>query len=287
MPSVRDIQRRIRSVQSTGKVTNAMSLIAASKMRRAQTAVTQGRPYAEKILAVIADLAAQPQEDMSTLHPLLQARPPQRIGILTITPDRGLCGGMNSNLNRQVAQFILDQSVPVQIIAAGRKGRDFMVRHGQDVKAVFTDMGDRPSVADMTAIPRLLIETYTTGEVDEVYLSYTKFLSTLSQQPCVERLLPIAPAALSAAERVGYIYEPDNHTVLASLLPRFIEMRVYNALLESIASEQSARMVAMRNATDNAKSLADDLTLMMNKLRQDTITGELLDLIGGQVALEG
>ena len=286
MPSVRDIQRRIRSVQNTGKVTNAMSLIAASKMRRAQTAVTQGRPYAEKILSVIADLAAQPRDEAGTVHPLLQVRPLQRVGILTITPDRGLCGGMHSNLNRQVAQFILDQSVPVQVIAAGRKGRDFMVRYGQDVRAVFIDLGDRPTVADITAIPRLLIEAYTAGEMDEVYLAYTRFLSTLSQQPQVERLLPITPAPLSAAERVGYIYEPDNLTALGSLLPRFIEMQVYHALLESIASEQSARMVAMRNATDNAKSLVDDLTLMMNKLRQDSITRELLDLVGGQVALE-
>ena len=286
MPSVRDIQRRIRSVQNTGKVTNAMSLIAASKMRRAQTAVTQGRPYAEKILSVIADLAAQPQDEAGTVHPLLQVRPLQRVGILTITPDRGLCGGLHSNLNRQVAQFILDQSVPVQVIAAGRKGRDFMVRYGQDVRAVFIDLGDRPTVADITAIPRLLIEAYTAGEIDEVYLAYTRFLSTLSQQPQVERLLPITPAPLSAAERVGYIYEPDNLTVLGSLLPRFIEMQVYHALLESIASEQSARMVAMRNATDNAKSLVDDTTLVMNKLRQDSITRELLDLVGGQVALE-
>ena len=286
MPSVRDIQRRIRSVQNTGKVTNAMSLIAASKMRRAQTAVTQGRPYAEKILSVIADLAAQPQDEAGTVHPLLQVRPLQRVGILTITPDRGLCGGMHSTINRQVAQFILDQSVPVQVIAAGRKGRDFMVRYGQDVRATFIDLGDRPTVADITAIPRLLIEAYTAGEIDEVYLAYTRFLSTLSQQPQVERLLPITPAPLSAAERVGYLYEPDNLTVLGSLLPRFIEMQVYHALLESIASEQSARMVAMRNATDNAKSLVDDLTLVMNKRRQDSITRDLLDLVGGQVALE-
>jgi len=287
MPSVRDIRRRIRSVQNTGKVTNAMSLIAASKMRRAQTAVTQGRPFAEKIQEVIAHLAAQPGDEAAAVHPLLQERPVQRIGVLVISPDRGLCGGMHSNLNRRVAQFILGQPVPARVIVVGRKGRDFMVRYGQDVKAVFTDLGERPVLADTTAVSHLVIDSYTEGDMDEVYLAYTKYVSTLNQQPVVEKLLPVTPADLTAPERVGYIYEPDNLMVLGSLLPRFVEMEVYHTLLESIASEQSARMVAMRNATDNANGLVEDLTLVMNKLRQDSITNELLDLVGGQVALEG
>ena len=287
MPNVRDLKRRIRSVGNTSKVTNAMSLIAASKMRRAQTAVTQGRPFAEKIQEVIAHLAAQPSEESTAAHTLLQVRPVQRVGMLVISPDRGLCGGMHGNLNRRVAQFILDQSSPTRVIVVGRKGRDFMVRYGQDVQAVFTDMGERPVLADTTAISHLLIDAYSEGEVDEVYLGYTKYVSIMSQQPVVERLLPVTPAELTAVERVGYIYEPDNLMVLGSLLPRFVEMEVYHALLESIASEQSARMVAMRSATDNAKELMDDLTLVMNKLRQDSITNELLDLVGGQIALEG
>ena len=287
MPNVRDIRRRIRSVQNTEKVTNAMSLIAASKMRRAQTAVTQGRPFAKKIEEVIAHLAAQPGDEASTLHPLLQVRPLQRVGILVISPDRGLCGGMHSSLNRAVARFVLDRPVPVRMVVVGRKGRDFMVRHGQDVAAVFTDLGDRPLVADTTSISRLVLDSYTQGDVDEVYLAYTRFVSTLSQQPAVERLLPVVPATLGAAERAGYIFEPDSFAVLESLLPRFVEMEVYHAILESIASEQSARMVAMRNATDNANELGEDLTLVMNKLRQDNITNELLDLVGAQVALQG
>lgn len=287
MPTERDIRRRIRSVQNTGQVTNAMSLIAASKMRRAQTSVTQGRPFAEKIQEVIAHLAAQPSDEAMAVHPLLQERPVQRIGVLVISPDRGLCGGMHSNLNRRVAQFILGQSVPARVIVVGRKGRDFMVRYGQDVKAVFTDLGERPALADTTAVSHLVIDSYSEGDMDEVYMAYTKFVSTLNQQPVVEKLLPVTPADLTAPERVGYIYEPDNLMVLGSLLPRFVDMEVYHALLESIASEQSARMVAMRNATDNASGLVDDLTLVMNKLRQDTITNELLDLMGGQVALEG
>ena len=287
MPSVRDLRLRIRSVGNTSKVTNAMSLIAASKMRRAQIAVTQGRPYSEKIQEVIGHLTAQPGEDAMAAHPLLRVRPVQRVGILVISPDRGLCGGLHGNLNRRVAQFILDQSSPARVIVVGRKGRDFMVRYGQDVQAVFTDMGERPVLADTTAISHLLIDGYSEGDLDEVYLAYTKYVSTMSQQSVVEQLLPVTPAELTAGERVGYIYEPDNLTVLGSLLPRFVEMEVYHALLESIASEQSARMVAMRSATDNANELLDDLTLVMNKLRQDSITNELLDLVGGQVALEG
>jgi F-type H+-transporting ATPase subunit gamma len=288
MPSVRDIRRRIRSVQNTGKVTNAMSLIAASKMRRAQNAVLQGRPYAQKILEVIAHLAAQPRADeWAEAQPLLQVRPVQRIGLLAITPDRGLAGGLHSNINRRVAQFILQQSTPVRTIIVGRKGRDFMVRSGQDLKAVFTDLGDRPALTDTTPISRLLMEAYTEGEVDEVYIAYARFISTMSQQAVVEKLLPVTPASLSGTERVGYIYEPDAITVLGALLPQFVDMEVYHTLLEAIASEQSARMVAMRNATDNANSLTEGLTLVMNKLRQDTITNELLDLVGGQVALEG
>ena len=286
MPSVRDIRRRIRSVENTGKVTNAMSLIAASKMRRAQNATVQGRPYAHKIQEVIAHLAAQPQEE-GALHPLLAVRPVNRVGLLVITPDRGLAGGMHAAINRQAAQFILEQAAPVRSIALGRKGRDFMARYGQDLLAVFTDLGDRPVVEDTLPLSRMIIDQFTAGEMDAVYLGYTRFVSTVVQRPVVEKLLPVEPGALTGAARSGYIYEPDALTVLGELLPQFVDMEVYHALLESIASEQSARMVAMRNATDNAKSLAEDLTLVMNKLRQDSITNELLDLVGGQIALEG
>ena len=287
MPSVRDMRRRIRSVQNTGKVTNAMSLIAASKMRRAQQAVTQGRPFAEKIQEIITHLAAQPGDDEGTVHPLLQVRPVQRVGILVISPDRGLCGGMHANLNRVVGQFMLEQTVPITAIVAGRKSRDFMVRSGQEVKAVFTELPDRPVLADTIAISHLVIDSYSEGEVDEVHLAFTRFASTLSQIPVIEKLLPVAPASLTGSERVGYIYEPDSLAVLGSLLPRYVEMEVFHALLESNASEQSSRMVAMRNATENANELMNDMTLVMNRIRQDGITNELLDLIGGQMALEG
>ena len=285
MPSLRQIRRRIRSIENTAKVTKAMEMIAASRMRRAQASVLAGRPYSEKIQEVIAHLAAQPSEDGDSVQPLLATRPVNRIEIVHVAPDRGLCGGLHSNLNRRVAQFILEQQRPVSIIAVGRKGRDFMVRYGQDVKAIFINLGDRPSLADTTAISHMLIEDYTGGLADEVYMSYVEFVSTTVQHAVIKRLLPIMPAELRPEERVGYIYEPDSPTVLGSLLPRFVEMQVYHALLELIASEQSARMVAMRNATDNASEMVSDLTLVSNKVRQESITNELLDILGGTAAL--
>ena len=287
MPSVRDIRRRIRSVDNTAKVTNAMSLIAASKMRRAQNSVLEGRPYSVKIQEVIAHLAAQPMDDESSAQPLLAVRPVEKTTLLMISPDRGLCGGLHANLNRRVGQFILNQEVPIQAIAVGRKGRDFMARTNQDLKATFTDLGETPLLVDTHAISHMVIDSYCDGEADEVYLAYTQYVSTMVQEPVIEKLLPITPAELTASESVGYIYEPGNLAVLQNLLPRFVEMQIYHAILEAIASEQSARMVAMRAATDNASELAGDLTLTMNKLRQESITNELLDLIGGQIALEG
>ena len=286
MPSVRDIRRRIRSVDNTSKVTNAMSLIAASKMRRAQNSVLEGRPYSIKIQEVIAHLAAQPMDDESSAQPLLASRTVTKSTVLIISPDRGLCGGLNANLTRQVGQFILEQQVPVQAIAVGRKGRDFMARTNQDLKATFTDLGETPLLIDTQAISRMIIDSYCQEETDEIYLAYTNFVSTMVQEPVIEKLLPIVPAELTSTESVGYIYEPGNLAVLQNLLPRFVEMQVYHAILESIASEQSARMVAMRAATDNANELSSDLTLVMNKLRQESITNELLDLIGGQIDLE-
>jgi len=285
MASLRQIRRRIRSIENTGKVTKAMEMIAASKMRRAQTSVLAGRPYSEKIQDVIANLAAQPSEQ-DTVQPLLERREVKRIQIVQITPDRGLCGGLHSNLNRRVAQFISQQEVPINVISVGRKGRDFMVRYGQDVKAVFIGLGDRPVVADTTAISRMVVEDYSEGNSDQVFLSYMKFGSTTVQEPVVQQLLPIVPAELRADQRVGYIYEPDSSTVLESLLPRFVEMQIYHAVLELIASEQSARMVAMRNATDSASEMASDLTLVANKVRQESITNELLDLMAGAAGVK-
>ena len=284
MANILLIRRRIRGVQSTAKITRAMEMIATSKMKRAQERGLAGRPYAEKIHQVIADLAALP-ETGRTMHPLLQRRPVTRIAIVHITPDRGLCGGLHSALNRRTASFILEQTVPVTIIAIGRKGFDFMRRHHRDIHAEFTKLGDRPGLLDTMPISRIIIDDYTNGVIDLVYLVYAQFISTMLQRPIVQQILPVEPAAIPRAQNVDYIYEPGSDMVLGELLPRFVEMQVYHAILEAIASEQSARMVAMRNATDNAKELIDDLTLMYNKARQETITKELLDITGGAAAL--
>ena len=285
MPSVRQIRRRIRSVQNTAKITKAMSMIAASKMRRAQEAALRGRPYSDLMRSLLADLAAQPNDE-EDIHPLLRRREVNNVEIVHITPDRGLTGGLNSNINRASAQFILQQSGQVSVVAAGRKGRDFMVRYRRDVRAVFTDLGDRPAITDVTPIAQLVIDEYAQERVDAVYVVYGQFVSTTVQRPVVQPLLPVVPAELRPEEGVGYIFEPESLTVLSALLPRFVEMELYHMVLESVASEQSARMVAMQSATDNASEMVEDLTLLMNKVRQETITRELLDIIGGASAVE-
>jgi len=285
MPSVREIRRRIRSVENTAKITKAMSLIAASKMRRAQEMALRGRPYAERMMDLLADLSAQPHEE-EELHPLIRRREIKTLQIVHITPDRGLTGGLNSNINRAGAQFILEQQAAANVIAVGKKGRDFMVRAGQDVKAVFTDLGDRPDLTDVTPIARLVIDDYSREAVDAVYMVHAQFVSTVVQRAVVVPLLPVTPAELRPQDAVGYIYEPTSDHVLSALLPRFVEMQLYHAVLEAIASEQSARMVAMRNATDNANDMIGDLTLTMNKARQENITRELLDIVGGAAAVE-
>ncbi len=284
MASVRQIKRRISSVDNTAKITKAMSMIAASKMRRAQEMALQTRPYADRMQALLADLAAQPQ-DVDETHPLLMRREPGRVQLIVITPDRGLTGGLNTAVNRRAAQQLVDLGAEADVVAVGKKGRDFFARTA-NLRAVFTDMGDRPTVADAGPIARVVIDDYEAGRVDAVYLAYAQFVNTTLQRPEVMPLLPVVPAELEAKDTVGYIFEPSPRAVLAELLPRYVEMEIYHAVLEAVASEQSARMVAMRGATDNALEMKADLTLEMNKVRQESITTELLDIVGGAAAVE-
>lgn len=283
MANIRAIRRRIRGVKNTAKITQAMQMIAASRMRRAQERSLAGRPYVDKIQQVISDLAALPE--VGLVHPLLQRRQVKKIALVFITPDRGLCGGLISNLNRTAGNFILEQKVPVTIITVGRKGSNFMRRCDVERCAEFTQIGDRPSLMDTLPISHIVIAGYTSGEFDMVCLIYARFVSTTVQRPCVQQLLPVEPTGTPRAQNVEYLYEPGPGVVLSGLLPRFVEVQVYHALLESIASEQSARMVAMKNATDNARELIDALTLMYNKARQEAITKEILDITGGVEAL--
>jgi F-type H+-transporting ATPase subunit gamma len=293
MPTIRQLKRRITVVKNTAKITNALQLVAASKMRRAQDRALQARPYSEKLRVVLAGLATKAQgADDEAAHPLLASRPARNIAVLHITPDRGLCGGLNANLNRSAGTFVAIQHEPVSVVAVGKKGRDFFVRAHTHLLAEFTELGDYPTQSDTMGIGRLVIDDYLNGTVDRVYVSFSEFVSTAVQRPAIRQLLPIEPPQMgSAAEAEGfrqdYIFEPSPDIVLQRLLPRYIEMQIYEAVLQSAASEQSARMVAMKNATDNAQDITRELTLTYNKIRQEQITNELLDIVGGAAALEG
>ena len=287
MATLRQIKRRIRSIQSTAKITRAMELVAASKMRRTQMRTLAARPYAEKMRSVLADLAETlPFADPETLPPLLRRHDEVKtVEVVFITPDRGLAGGLPATLNRRMAAFILELDKPVRVIAAGRKGRDFLRRTGQNVVAEFIDIGDNPGYEECRPIAQVVMEDFVSGEADEAYVIYSQFVSTMAQRPEVYKLLPVEAPEEAATWGVDYIYEPTREEVLAELLPRYVERQVYEATLEAIASEQSARMVAMRNATENANEITQDLTLVYNKARQESITGELLDITGGVEAL--
>lgn len=291
MPTIRQLKRRIQSVKNTAKITNALQMVAASKMRRAQDRAGQAKPYAEKMRTVLAGLASQSTgEGEAALHPLLETRAVRNIAVLHITPDRGLCGGLNSNINRSGGTFVAMQHEPVQVVAVGKKGRDFFHRAHVHISAEFTDLGDYPTQNETQGISRLIIDDYLNGAVDRVYVSFSEFVTTATQRPVTRQLLPIEPPAMegdNSAFLSDYIFEPSPEVVLARLLPRYIEMQIYEAVLQNAASFQSAQMVAMKNATDNANEITRELTLTYNKTRQEQITKELLDIVGGAAALEG
>lgn len=285
--SPRLLRRRIRSIRNTSKITKAMQLIAASKMRRAQQMMFDGRPYAEKIREVLSRLAAVQTISGQAAVPLLEVREPKTTALILVTPDRGLCGALVANINRAAGRTLAETEGNVLVISVGRRGRTFMVRVGAEVKAVFENLPDRPRLADTLPISSLVVNLFEQHEVDKVLLGYSRFESAAVQHPVIQNLIPVEPAKMGPHELIDYIYEPDPETVLASLLPRYIEMQVYHAILEAIASEHSARMVAMKNATDAANEMIENLTLALNKARQESITTEMLDIVGAVAALEG
>ncbi|MDE2745498.1 MAG: ATP synthase F1 subunit gamma [Chloroflexota bacterium] len=292
MANTREIRRRIRSVENTAKITNAIQLVAASKMRRAQDRALQARPYAEKMQTVLGHLSGVAGEP-ETAHPLLERRDVNETTVILITPDRGLCGGLIANLERHTGEIVLGPdaggSGDISMIPVGRKGGDYFQRFGIDFRASFQELGDYPGLAETQPISRIAIDDYTDGKVDQVMLVYASFVNTVTQVPVTVPILPVEPPA-SDEESSGetqYIFEPSPQEVLADLLPRYVDLLVYQAVLEAAASEQSARMVAMRNATDAANDMISDLTLVYNKARQEQITSELLDITGGVEALKG
>ncbi len=287
MPSTREIRRRIRSVRNIAKVTKAMETVAAAKMRKAQQQVLATRPYAQKSWEVLTYLARLRRSNVAE-QPLLQQRPIKKVGLLLITGDRGLAGAYNANVIRKAAVAIDEwerQGLEVSLVTVGRKGRDWMLRHGPPLRAEFTGIGDRPSSNDIAPVTSILIEDFVKGEFDAVYIAYTDFISTLRQEPTIKQLLPIVMAQPETPMAADYIFEPDPQTILNEVLRGLTELQVLQAVYEAIASEQSARMVAMRNATDAANELIGDLTLSYNKARQEAITKELLDIVGGASAL--
>jgi F-type H+-transporting ATPase subunit gamma len=293
MATIRQLKRRIGSIKNTAKITNALQLVAASKMRRAQDRAAQSRPYADKLNVVLAGLATgSGYVDPEDQHPLLATRPVENIGLVHITPDRGLCGGLNSNLNRAAGTFVAAQEQPVNVVAVGKKGRDFMIRARVNVVADVSDLGDYPTQNDTTTVSKLIIDDYINGVVDRVYVSYPLLVSTAVQRPVIKQVLPLEPPEMeseleASAWQADYIFEPSPDVVLERLLPRYVETIIYDAVLQTAASFQSAQMVAMKNATDNANEIERELTLTYNKTRQEQITKELLDIVGGAAALEG
>ena len=279
MASQRDIRRRIGAVKNIQQITRAFQFIAASRLRRAQDATLAARPYREKLDEVLSDLATVlGGED----HPLLAARSEGKRLILLFTTDRGLAGSLNANTIRFASREIVEHPGELSVVTIGRKGRDAMRRARVPIEAHFAGYGDRPSFADVLPLARLVTDDYLSGDYARIDLVYTRFVSTLVQRQVIERLLPIEPAR----EKDGipgnqFIFEPDPASVLEQLLPRYVATRVYQAVLEAKASEESSRMVAMKNATENADELIDDYTLAYNKVRQANITREMIEIASG------
>ena len=280
MASQSDIRRRINAARNIKQITRAMQFVAASKLRRAQDSTLAARPYSEKIDEVLADLAAVlGGED----HPLLAAPTGAKRLVVLITTDRGLAGPLNTNTIRFVAHEILEHTGDMAVVTVGRKGRDAMRRSRVPIEAHFPGFGDKPTFADVLPLARLITEDFLSGEYGRIDLVYSRFISTLAQRPVMVQLLPIQPASDTDAGIPGnqFIFEPSPQAVLEQLLPRYVATRLYHAVLEGRASEESSRMVAMKNATENAGELIDDLTLAYNKVRQTNITREMIEIATG------
>lgn len=292
MASAREMRLRIRSVKNISQVTRALEAVSASKVRRAVKAVMDTRPYATKAWQVLTHVAAQPGREQ--LHPLLTDRPVVKNTLaVVVTGDRGLAGAYNSNVIRFIAQSFDHYRAPVKYIAIGRKGRDLLYRRRKQVIADFSNLPAAPSFADVSAIGHMAVDAFLTGEVDEVFLVYTNFYTMARQAVEMQKLLPLQLEAehehvqVDQSRRIpaAYIYEPAEREILDEIIPRFTALQVYQAILESQASEHAARMVAMRNATDNARELVGALQLAYNKVRQQAITNDILDIVGGAEAL--
>lgn len=287
MAGAKEIRSKIASIKNTQKITRAMEMVAASKMRKTQERMRTSRPYAQKINQVIQHLSRANSEYR---HAFLQTREVKKVGVIVVTSDRGLCGGLNANLLRLAVQQMRnwsEQSLTIQMAIFGRKGQAFFRRVGGHVLATSGPMGDTPSMMDVIGVVQSMLKAYEDGEIDALYIAYNQFVNTMTQNPVVEQLLPLPSNETdeNLQHHWDYIYEPDAKDLLDQLLRRYIEMQVYQAVVENIACEQAAKMVAMKSATDNAGELIKEFQLAYNKARQAAITQELAEIVGGAAAL--
>ena len=288
MAGAKEIRNKIGSVKNTQKITSAMEMVAASKMRRAQERMSASRPYAETMRKVIGHIA---QGNLEYKHPYLIEREDKRVGYIVVSTDRGLCGGLNINLFKAALNDMKQWSAKgakVDLALIGSKASNFFERHGAKVKAHVSGLGDNPSVNDLIGSVKVMLKAYDNGEIDRLYLVYNKFVNTMVQQPKVDQLLPLPvteDSKLAKKHHWDYLYEPDPKQLLDTLLIRYVESQVYQGVVENLASEQAARMVAMQAATDNAGNLINDLQLVYNKARQASITQELTEIVSGAAAV--
>ena len=290
MAGEKEIRSKIRSVKNMQKITKAMEMVAASKIRKAQDLMEASRPYAERIRRVIGHLS---EANPDYRHPWLVEREAKRVGYIVISTDRGLCGGLNVNLFKHVlngVRYQNEQGREVSFALIGQKGVQFFRRMGGDVKATVTHLGDRPEVNELLGAIKVMLDAYTEGELDRVYLAHNLFVSTMSQKPDIKTLLPVSKIKIdkdNLQQHWDYIYEPSAIELLDEVLMRYIESQVYRGAVENLASEMAAKMVAMKSATDNAGEIIDDLQLQYNKARQAAITQEISEIVGGAAAVSG
>jgi len=289
MASGKEIRTKIKSVQNTRKITKAMEMVAASKMRKAQDRMRAARPYCEKVRELAAHLSHADVIDYE--HPFLSHKEENtRIGLILVTTDKGLCGGLNTNIQRIALNALKSWEsasvTDIRVCCIGNKGFGFMQRLGANVVSHVVQLGDTPMLEKLIGPVKVLLDAFQNGEIDAVYVAYTRFINTMKQEPVLEQLLPLTGDKLGTPDRAwDYIYEPDPHAVIDEMLLRYIEALVYQSVAENMASEQSARMVAMKAASDNAKNVIDELQLVYNKTRQAAITKELNEIVGGAAAV--
>jgi F-type H+-transporting ATPase subunit gamma len=292
MPSTKEIRGKIKSVQSTRKITKAMEMVAASKMRKAQERMRQARPYGDRIRNIVAHLA---QANPEYKHPFVLRRSGIRnVGVILVTTDKGLCGGLNTNIQRALLQQVKQweaSGVKFQATAVGNRGFGFMQRLNANIVSHVVQLGDKPHLEKLIGPVKVQLDAYAAGTLDALYIAYTRFVNTMKQEPVIEQLLPLSAERFEQSEEEkrayswDYIYEPDAQRVIDELMTRYVEAIIYQSVAENMASEQSARMVAMKAASDNAKKIIEELQLIYNKTRQAGITKEISEIVGGAAAI--